>query len=539
MGKVVNIDEALDNISDGSVIAVSGFNMATTPEYVLLKLYERYRNTGHPKDLFLITDSLPASRDRGLDLIAKYMFEDGDFNFIRGFMVTFLGIAPNLQRLAIENRVEAYAMPIGIATKWFRSIATGSPAISKVGLGTFLDPRQDGIYLNELARERRTCYVDLISINGDEYLLYSCPKPTVGLIRGSMADEAGNLSMNEEAIYGSVLAIAQAVKAQPNPGKIIAQVLYVTRFLSPRDIHVPGPLIDYIVISPPEYHTQSASIRYDPSLCGRVTLSNACLPNDDEINFENVIARRVVLELVNLIERLGRPIAINLGIGIPALAAKVIKSENLEDYIMTTIESGPWGGIALSDDDFGVAISPRAIIPMPDQFIIYEGGAIDAASLGFMQVGPNGDVNPSFLPERVTGPGGFPVIAHGSPRLYFAGAFTAGKREISIMNGRLAIIRDGSIIKFVKKPYKVGFNAELGLKMGKEIMYITERAVFRLTSEGLVLEEYAPGVDIEKDILAKMEFKPIISRNLQPMDDLVFRDGPMGLLDVVKKAVRC
>jgi len=229
---------------------------------------------------------------------------------------------------------------------------------------------------------------------------------------------------------------------------------------------------------------------------------------------------------------------VNLGIGIPALAARVIMSEKLEDYIVMTIESGPWGGVALSDDDFGVAISPKAIIPMPDQFIIYEGGAIDAASLGFMQVGPRGDVNPSFLPERVTGPGGFPVIAHGSPRLYFAGAFTAGKRDIIISNDRLMILVDGPIIKFVNKPYKIGFNAELGLKMGKEVMYITERAVFRLTNEGLVLEEYAPGVDIEKDILSKMEFKPRISRNLHPMDESIFREGEVGFRKLVEYAIR-
>ncbi|ADN49896.1 acyl CoA:acetate/3-ketoacid CoA transferase [Vulcanisaeta distributa] len=538
MGKVVDVNVALDVIRDGDVIAVSGFNMATTPEYLLIRLYERYKETGHPRDLFIVTDTLPASRGRALDLIAERMIRDNDFGFIRGFMITFFGVAPSLQRLVIENRVEAYSFPIGVATRWFRSVASGVPTITKVGLGTFLDPRQDGIYLNGLARERRTCRVELISINGDEYLLYDCPKPRVGLIRGSTADEFGNLTMSEEAIYGSVLAITQAVKAQPNPGVVIAQVLYVSRFVNPRDVHVPGPLIDYIVTSPPEYHTQSASVRYDPSICGRVVVSNACLPNNDKPNFEYVIARRVVLEFVRLIEKLGRPIAVNLGIGIPALVAKIIRSEGVDDYIVTTVESGPWGGIALSDDDFGVAISPKAILPMPDQFIMYEGGIIDAASLGFMQVGPNGDVNPSFLPERVTGPGGFPVIVHGSPRLYFAGAFTAGKRDIAVVNGRLTIIRDGQIIKFIKKPYKVGFNAELGLKMGKEVLYITERAVFRLTGEGLVLEEYAPGVDIERDILAKMEFEPIVSRHLQPMDDAVFRDGPMGLLEVVEKAVR-
>ncbi len=296
------------------------------------------------------------------------MIKDNDFGFIRGgFMMPFLGVAPSLQRLVIEDRVEAYSFPIGVATRWFRSVASGLPAITKVGLGTFLDPRQDGIYLNDLARERRTCRVELVSINGDEYLLYDCPKPRVGLIRGgSTADEFGNLTMSEEAIYGTVLAIAQAVKAQPKPGVVIAQVLYVSRFVNPRDVHVPGPLIDYIVTSPPEYHTQSASVRYDPSMCGRVVLSNVCLPSDDKPDFEYVIARRVVLEFARLVEKLGRPIAVNLGIGIPALAARIIRSEGIEDYVVTTVESGPWGGgIALGDDDFGVALSPKQYCRCP------------------------------------------------------------------------------------------------------------------------------------------------------------------------------
>ncbi len=538
MGKIMNVDGALGCVNDGSVIAISGFNIAATPEYLILKLYDRYRDTGHPRDLFIVADTLPAARERALDFVAKSMIKSGDFDFIRGFMLPFLGVAPWLQRLVIENRVEAYSFPIGVATKWLRNVASGTPTITKVGLGTFLDPRQDGIYLNDLARKGKKCKVELVSINGDEYLLYDCLKPNVGLIRGSATDEFGNLTMSEEAIYGSVLAIAQAVKAQPNPGVVIAQVLYVSRFVNPRDVHVPGPLIDYIVISPPEYHMQSASVRYDPSVCGRFMLSNACLPDNDVPDFESVIARRIVLEFVNLVERLGKPITINLGIGIPALAARIIKNEGIDDYINTTVESGPWNGIALGSDDFGVAVSPRAIIPMPDQFIMYEGGIIDAASLGFMQVGPKGDVNPSFLPERVTGPGGFPVIAHGSPRLYFAGAFTAGNRDIIVKNGKITIARDGPILKFVRKPYKIGFNAEFGLKTGKEVMYITERAVFKLTSEGLLLEEYAPGIDVEKDVLAKMEFKPMVSRHMRPMDNVVFREGSMGLLDVVRNAIR-
>ena len=538
--KLTDAEEALSSIKDNSVVAISGFNVATMPEYLILKLHDLYRRTGHPSGLFIISDTLPAATNHGLDLVAKSMYDEGDFNFIRGFMLPFLGQSPWLQRLALENRVEAYTWPIGVSVHWFRSKALGLPVITKVGLGTFLDPRQDGIYLNELAREHKTCRVELIEIKGEEYLMYDCPKPNAALIRGSTADELGNLSMEDEAIYGTVLAITQATKAMPNPGTVIAQVMYVTKAgsIRPKSVHVPGPLIDYIVEAPIEYHAQSASIKYDPRVCGRVTPSNICLQQDGKLDLEKVIARRVIVELVNLLGKVGRPLIVNLGIGIPSTVARIISEEGLGDLIFTTVESGPWGGIALNGDDFGVAIAPFAVIPMPDQFTIYEGGAINATSLGFMQIGPRGDVNPSFLPERLPGPGGFPSIVHGAPRIYFAGAFTAGKRDIRVENGRLVIGRDGDIVKFVKKPYKIAFNAELALKAGKEVLYITERAVFRLTPEGLLLEEYAPGVDIEKDILGKMEFKPQLSRNIRQMEPELFREGRLGLREVALKMLK-
>jgi len=540
MTKITDAEKALSGIKDGSVVAISGFNAATMPEYLIAKLYDLYRNTGHPNNLFIISDTLPAANNRGLDLVAKGMYADGDFNFIRGFMLPFLGQSPWLQRLALENKVAAYTWPIGVSVHWFRSKALGLPAITKVGLGTFLDPRQDGVYLNELARERRECSVRLTEINGEDYLVYDCPKPSVALIRGSVADELGNLSMEDEAIYGTVLAITQATKAMPNPGTVIAQVMYVTKAgaIRPKSVHVPGPLIDYVVEAPLEYHVQSASIKYDPRVCGRVTPSNVCIQQDGKLDLEKVIARRVTVELVNLMGRLGRPLIVNLGIGIPSTAARIISEEGLSDLIFTTVESGPWGGVALNGDDFGVAIAPFAVLPMPDQFTIYEGGAIHATSLGFMQVGPSGDVNPSFLPERLPGPGGFPSIVHGAPRIYFAGAFTAGKRDIRVENGRLIIGRDGDITKFVKKPYKIAFNAELALKAGKEVLYITERAVFRLTPSGLLLEEYAPGVDIERDILGRMEFKPQISRGLRQMEPELFREQRMGLREVALKLIK-
>jgi len=540
--KVAPAEEALSRIEDGSVVAISGFNMATAPEYLILKLYELYEKTGRPRDLFIISDTYPGAPGRGLDAIAKKLYEDPGQRFIRGVLMPYLGWSPWLQKLSEENRIEVYSWSIGIVAYWFREVASGRPGLlTRIGLYTFLDPRNDGGAVNELAKERRTCRVDVISLDGVEYLFYRAPKPNVALIRGTTADEMGNITMEKEGIFGTVLNIAQAAKARPNPGLVVAQVERVARFgsLNPQLVQVPGPLVDYVVVAPPEYHWQSGTIEFDPRICGRIVppMTPDLVPRI-ELNYEKVIARRVLAEMVRLIEELGRPIVINLGIGIPTYVSNIVAEEGLSDFIVPTLESGVWGGVALAGPDFGVAIGPFAIMPMPDMFSNYEGGIIDAASLGFLQVGENGDVNSSMLPGRIPGPGGFPVIAAGSPRVYFAGGFTAGPREISVRDGRLEIKRDGPILKFVKRVYKVMFSGRFAVEAKKEVLYITERAVFRLTEDGLVLEEYAPGIDVERDVLNKMEFKPIISSKLREMDERLFREPPMGLRDELLKALR-
>jgi acyl CoA:acetate/3-ketoacid CoA transferase len=241
-----------------------------------------------------------------------------------------------------------------------------------------------------------------------------------------------------------------------------------------------------------------------------------------------VIARRVALELLYLAKRLDRPLFVNFGIGIPALTPLVIEEEGLSEILLTSIEAGPLGGVALTEADFGVAIGPFAVIQMPDMFTNYEGGIIDASSLGFMEVDARGNVNPSFIPGRITGPGGFPVIVTGSPRLYFAGGFTAGKRKFRIGSGELRIEQDGDVRKFVREVYKVAFNGRLALEEGKEVLYITERAVFRLSERGLSLEEIAPGVDLDKDILNRMDFQPQMGK-LEEMDRRIFREEKMNI----------
>jgi propionate CoA-transferase len=522
---------ALSSIQDDSVLAVSGFNLAATPEHLILKLFERYEKTGHPRNLFLISDCLPAAPGRALDYVSEQLCKNVDRDFIRGFQLPFLGFSPWTQKVVEQELVEAYSWPIGIVAYWFREIASGRPGlITKIGIDTLLDPRREGGALNARGTAKMTCKVSSIEIQGEEFLFYSAPKPSFALIRASVSDEAGNLSMMDEGIRGTVLNIAQAAKARPNAGTVIAQVRWLTKSgtINPRDVDVPFPLVDCVVLSPKSHHWQSGTIEYDPRISYRVlqpldkaSLLDLVVPQHNGI--ERVIARRVLLELVRIVEEKGCPVLVNLGVGIPALISSIAAQEDLTDCIVSVLESGPWGGIALSGIDFGLAVSPFALTSMPDMFSNFEGGVIDAASLGFLQVDSSGNVNPSILPGRIYGPGGFPVIAGGGgPRTYFAGSFTAGAGKIKLKSGKLKIIEDGKIAKFVREAYRIFFSGKEALKHGKEILYITERAVFRLTKEGISLEEIASGIDLERDVLKKMEFQPIISQHLKEMDKMLF-----------------
>lgn len=532
---------ALSFIRDGSVIAISGFNLAATPEHLILKLYEQYERTGHPKDLFLICDSSPAVPGRALDVVSAKLYEKRDSEFLRGFQIPFLGFSPWTQKVVQGELVEAYSWPIGIVAYWFREIASGRPGlITKIGIDTLLDPRREGGALNQRATEKRTCTISVIDLLDEEFLFYQAPKPGFALIRASVSDETGNLSMMDEGIRGTVLNMAQAVKARPNPGTVIAQVRWQTKSgtINPRDVDVPFPLVDYVVLSPKSHHWQSGKIEYDPRISYRVleplgegTSLDVVAPPESEI--ERVIARRVLLELARILEDKGCPVLVNLGVGIPALVSSISAQEDLSDCIVSVLESGPWGGIALPGTDFGLAISPFALSSMPDMFSNFEGGVIDAASLGFLQVDTFGNVNPSFLPGRIYGPGGFPVIAGGGPRIYFAGFFNAGPSKIKVESGALKIVEDGKIPKFVDNVYRIFFSGKEALKHGKEILYITERAVFRLTKEGVRVEELAPGIDLERDVLKKMEFEPLISPHLGEMDQVLFKEGKME----IRKAV--
>lgn len=545
--KIVDAATSLSIIKDNSVVAISGFNMATTPEYLILELYKRYSETGHPKGIFIISDVLPALPGRALDQVAERLYNEPAQDFLKGVLIPFLAYSPWLQKMITDNRIESYGWPLGIAAYWFREVASGRPGlITKIGLETFLDPRKEGGALNDIGKKNMSCKISIIDIEGEEYLLYQAPKPDYAIIRATTADEIGNLSMEDEGMRGTSFSIAQAAKARPKQGTVMAQVRWLTKTLTinPRDIDIPSPLVDFVIVAPRQYHWQGATNEYDPRISFRIVppitdelikdIATRSPPN----KYEKAIARRVLLELIKIFEEKRSPILVNLGIGIPALVSSVAAEEDVTEFIVTVLESGAWGGIALSGPDFGLAMSPFALSTIPDMFSNFEGGIIDAASLGFLQVDREGNVNPSMLPNRIFGPGGFPVIAGGAPRTYFAGAFTAGQAKIEIVNGKVQIVEDGPVGKFVDKVFRIVFSGHQAIKYGKEILYITERAVFRLAKQGVVLEEVASGIDIDKDIISKMSFVPIKDSSAKEMDERLFYDSKMGSREHIMQTLR-
>ncbi len=520
------LEEKILGIENGATLAIAGFNNSVTPLKIMYALYNTYKKYGRPRKLFIEIESFPGVPGTGLDVIAKDLYQRNDREFISGMLLPYLYRSEYLQKMVYEEFFEAYSFSIGIATSFFREVASGRPGVlTRIGLGTFHDPRYDNSALNDLARKNRRCSVSVIKIDDEEYLFYRAPKPRYSFIRGSYSDTMGNISMKREAIFGATLPVAMAAKAMPFPGKVFAQVEGIVKrgSIPPKEVHVPGPLVDYVIISEEEFHPQAATFRYDPRVSGEMVPENIEISENERILDEReIIRRRLALEFKNLIENLGRPVIVNLGTGLPSEIGPNLKKIGIYDSVYTTVESGPWGGLALAGNDFGAAIAPFAVIQQADQFSIYEGGIADATALGFLQVDESGSVNPSVLDEKIPGPGGFTDISNGIHRIFFAGGFTGGRKNISVKNGKLIIEKDGEIIKFVKRVKKIFFSGPVALEEKKEVKFITERAVFSLKENAILLEEIAPGVDIENHILEKMEFRPVI-KEIKEMDDSIFK----------------
>ena len=510
--KIVSAEEAIAIIRDGDTIAFSGFVGTGTPDELIITLEKRFLETGSPRALTLVFAAAPGDgKDRGLNRLAHP-------GLVKRVIGGHWSLVPKLGALAVSGKIEAYNLPLGVVSHLFREIAAHRAGLlTKVGLRTFVDPRQDGGKINANTRED---LVRVMEVDGEEWLFYKAFPITVAFIRGTTADLGGNITMEHEALTLDNLAIATAAKN--SGGFVMAQVARACApgAMNPRSVVVPGVMVDCVVLAQPQNHHQTYGTVYNPAFSGEFKVSlDMLVPM--ALDERKVIARRAAFEL---------PMGgvVNLGIGMPEGVAAVANEEHVLDYLTLTAEPGVIGGVPQSGLDFGAAVNTEAVIHQNQQFDFYDGGGLDMACLGMAEVDGEGHVNVSRFGPRLAGAGGFINITQNARRLVFAGTFTAGGLEVEVKDGKLRILREGRSRKFVKRVEQITFNGAYAAEKGQPVLYVTERCVFRRGPEGMELAEIAPGIDLERDILAHMDFKPII-RDPKPMAGSIFRDEPMHL----------
>jgi propionate CoA-transferase len=519
--KIVSAAEAVRLIHDGDTVATGGFVGIGFAEGIAVALEERFLATeaetgsGSPRGLTLVYAAGQGDgKERGLNHF-------GHAGLVKRVVGGHWGLVPKLQALAVGGQIEAYNLPQGVITHMFRDIAAHKPGtLSRIGLGTFVDPRHGGGKINAATTED---LVRLMQIDGDEVLFYKAFPIQVGIIRATTADPDGNLTMEREALTLEALAIAMA--AHNSGGVVIAQVerLAERGSLNPRQVKIPGVLVDAVVVAEkPEHHMQTFATAYNPAYAGEIRVPRSTLV-PLPMSERKLIARRAAFELP-------RNAVVNLGIGMPEGVADVAAEEEIIELLTLTAEPGVIGGIPAGGLNFGAAVNTQAIIDQPNQFDFYDGGGLDVAVLGLAQADAAGNLNVSKFGPRLAGAGGFINISQSARAVVFVGTFTAGDLDVRIEGGRLRIVSEGTMRKFVREVEHRTFSGERARQLGQKVLYVTERCVFRLAEAGgLELIEIAPGLDLERDILAQMDFAPAISPSLRPMDARLFADGPMGL----------
>ncbi|HEY8168942.1 MAG TPA: CoA-transferase [Candidatus Limnocylindrales bacterium] len=511
MSKVVTVREAVGLVEDGDTLVIGGSGAGhAVPQRFIDELAAVFQADARPRDLTTVrVVGIGDFADRGFSQL-------GLPGLMRRTIGSNIGNEPRLGALVEADELEAYSFPQGVLSQLMREIAAGRPGlVTQVGLGTYVDPRQTGGKQNLGTTED---LVEVVTLRGREWLLFHAFAIDVAVIRGTTADEDGNLTMEGEAVQAEMLAMAMA--AHNSGGIVIAQV----RELAPRgslplrDVKVPGALVDHVFVDADQWQTYiTQDSPYYAGAERRPVADEPPLPLD----VRKIIARRSLLEFP--------PGAIcNLGFGISQLIGRVAWEEGITDQLVLTVEQGIFGGVPVAGNEGGAGFNYQAMIDQPDMFGFYDGGGLDIASLSFAEVDAEGNVNVHAFEGRIRGPGGFPNISSRTPHINFVGTLTAQGLELAIDDG-VRVVREGSVGKFVPAVRQISFNGRLARELGQQVRYITDRAVFALGDDGLVLTEVAPGIDVERDVLDRMGFRPRVSDDLRPMDQRIYATGPMGL----------
>lgn len=496
INKFMSAAEAVALIKDGDTVGVIGGGGGLVEASCLhAAVEERFLKSGHPCNLTVVHSlGVGDRKTRGMN---RFAHEGLVRKVVGGHWVW----SPRMQQLAKDNKIEAYVLPGGVAMQLFREIGAGRPGLfTHVGLGTFCDPRVEGGRMNTAAKDS---LAEVMTVEGRELLRYKPFPVNVALIRGSFADAHGNVSLDQEPANVDIYAVALA--AHNSGGKVIVQVRTAVEVgaLPARAVRVPGAIVDAVVVDSSQ--SMGYDVVYDPTMSGEMKGPPSPI-TPQPFTVRQLIARRAADEL-----RDGA--VLNYGFGIPDGIAKLIAERGHLDRYYQTIEHGTYGGELLDGSLFGYARNATAMIDGPSQFDFYSGGGLDIAFLGFGEIDSAGNVNVSKLGGVTVGPGGFIDIAQNAKKVVFCGTFDAKGTELEIGGGRLKIVRNGEVGKLVGKVEQITYSGPEGLKRGQETVYVTERAVFRLTKEGLVLSEVAPGVDVRRDVLERMTFAPRIPRD--------------------------